>query len=139
MFMDLSLLSPWSVDLEWHRDAYVGDSSGHGYCLLRSAVSLDDVWHDARLRERWRFLEVDADVAYPTVRGEVLDQLGGLRPLGGQAGRRSLQDPLFDSSEVIAQHDEHTSCMANTGSLAWTSWVSRLLGFCIFGCQICIL
>eukprot|EP00438_Fugacium_kawagutii_P014873 Skav225062 [mRNA] locus=scaffold2293:21259:24786:- [translate_table: standard] len=87
MRLVLGLIFQGQADLAlpYSRVAYLGDSSTHGYSLMATECSEQEVKKAMRSHERWRFLEAEAYVpegVFNHKSSQVIGQAAESRPLG---------------------------------------------------------
>ncbi|CAK0874268.1 unnamed protein product [Prorocentrum cordatum] len=124
----------------------VSDSSTGGFCLMYGKKPLRAVWGACRWRERWRFVEVEAEVSTGVYTAAYLNQLRGVTDGFGSTldeGAPKFPDPhaLTDGSGWTAavegrwRYDEHINVKEGRICVAGLRRFCRAAAYSV-GCRV---
>ncbi|CAK0822646.1 unnamed protein product, partial [Prorocentrum cordatum] len=102
-------------------EVHVSDSSSSGFCLMYGQKPLRAVWDAYRWRERWRFVEVEADRSSDAYTAAYLNQLRGVTDGFGATLDEGAQ--AVSRQEVELLNVVPALPTALTSSLGWTTAV----------------
>eukprot|EP00973_Karenia_brevis_P033004 4555235-Karenia_brevis.AAC.1 len=73
MVAQLIFLTGIDLAARFANRAYIGDSSTHGFCFMRTAGSQHELYDIFKWREKWRFHQFEPDELHPALSSEFIE------------------------------------------------------------------